>query len=77
MRKHRRGVLTLYQPATPLCPTDYGGTGPPLALALDVTHGYTLPPGGRLSRFFRLEAPLWIRHRGACNGARRTSSTAS
>ena len=28
MPKHRRGVLTLYQAATPLRPTGYGGTGP-------------------------------------------------
>ena len=33
----------LYQPATPLRPAGYGGTGPSPALALlDVTHGHAL-----------------------------------
>ena len=65
MPKHRRGVLTLYQPATPLRAEGYGGTGPSPALALlEVTHGYALG------------APPWIWHRAACNGTRCTSSTA-
>ena len=64
MRKHRRGVLTLYQPATHLRPRGYGGAVPSPALALLVTNGYALG------------APPWIWHRGAFNGTRRTSSTA-
>ena len=65
MPKHRRGVLTLYQPATPLRPKGHGGTGPSPALALlDVTHGYAR------------RATPWIWHRGARNGTRRISSTA-
>ena len=65
MPKHRRGMLTPYEPVAPLRPPGYGGTGPSPALALlDVAHGYACG------------APPWIWRRGADNGAHCTSSTA-
>ena len=61
MLKHRRGVLTPYGAATPLCPLGYGGTGPSASLGLlAVAHGYAFEP----------PPPIWPR--GARNAARPT-----
>jgi hypothetical protein len=84
MPKHRRGVLTPYGAATPLCPPGYSGTGPSAALGLlDVAQGYafTCASLGGLagqreevaaSVAARLGAPPSIWPRGACNAARPT-----
>ena len=66
MPKHRRGMLTPYEPVTPLRPPGswrHGTVSEALAL-LDVAHGYACG------------APPWIRRRGADTGAHCTSSTA-
>ena len=65
MPKHRRGMLTPYEPVTPMRPLGYASTGPARSLALlDVAHGYVCG------------VPPWIWRRGVHNGAYCTSSMA-
>ncbi len=65
--KHRRGVLTPYGAATPLCPSGFG-----CALLGGLAEVHREPAARQAAR---LGAPPPIWPRGACNAARPTSST--
>ena len=78
MPKHRREMLTPYEPVTPLCPLGYASSGPARSLALlDVvgamaaSHRLRAHPVVRVTR---LAPPLEQPARG--HGGTRPSSTA-